>query len=168
MPIDGIESGRAGEFTGGYVRGVYTTQRKDFGLFDVSFLDTNLSFADSVLRPWSIMAAHRSLIARASDTNASTNATNTPNQGNGVKTNIIVYHLAKDGADQPMIVREQYNFYDCVPVDIDGPHYSSEGEQVVLRQIKFLYSYYTVNFSNTQLASDSNYAVVTEDRKSVV
>jgi hypothetical protein len=141
-PTEGIATDRVGEnYRGGYVKGPITTARNDFNNFEVSFLETNLSFADMVLRPWSIMVAHRSLLARAEDTGP--NASPIQPGVNGIKTNMVLFHLAKTGPGSSPIVRKQYNFYDCVPVSISSEDYSSLGDEMKLRQVSFLYSYYT-------------------------
>lgn len=132
MPPDGIGVERVGDFNGAYVKGGITTTRTDFGTLDASFLETNLSFVDLVLRPWAIMSAHKSLIARSAG-------------GNNLKTNIDVYHLGKNGAYTEMVVRKHYTFYNCVPVSIDSEVYSYTGEKVQQRQVSFAYSYYTIS-----------------------
>ena len=141
-PSEGIDYIRVGEnYKGGYVKGPVTGTRADFNTFDASFLETNLSFADMVLRPWSIMAAHQGLFAREADTVGGL----TPRNGGlaGIKTNISIYHLGKAGAGIPPIVRKLYNFYECVPISVDSESYSYITDEMVLRNVSFLYSYYT-------------------------
>jgi len=151
LPPDGFENARVGEFYGGYVKGLISTTRKEFGTFSASFLETNLSFADAVLRPWSIVVAHKSLIARDAAMQSVTSAG--PNKA--LKTRITVMQLGKAGWGVTPVIRKQFNFYDCVPCSIDSEEYSYEGEKVVQRQVEFLYTYYTLQSMNTN-ASTSN------------
>lgn len=148
MPTDGMESQRVGSFTGAYVKGLVTTARTEFERFSVSFLETTLSFADMVLRPWAIMASHKSLIARPTDTPAGASGSGS------IKANIQVYHLAKTGHGKAPIIRKQFSFYDCVPVFIDTEEYSSQGEKVIERQVNFIYSYYTLQAPSQSFAKN--------------
>ncbi len=150
LPPDGFDNLRVGEYYGGYVKGLISTNRKEFGTFGVSFLETNLSFAEGVLRPWSIVVAHKSLIARGT---ALPNST-TPAQSTDLKTTITVYQLGKAGYGVPPVIRKQFSFYNCVPSSIDSEEYSYEGEKVIQRQVEFLFSYYTVQ--NLHVGTNDN------------
>lgn len=140
MPPDGVATERVGDYNGGYVKGLVTGTRMDFGTFDTAFLETNLSFADIVLRPWSIMASHRSLIARGN----SKKEKGISSSPSGAGTNVNVYHLAKAGAGKPMIVRKHFIFYDCFPVSVDSEEYNYSGDKIIQRQVSFGYSYYSL------------------------
>lgn len=146
-PSEGFETNRVGDnYKGGFVKGPVSTARKEFNTFDVSFLETSLSFADMVLRPWSIMASHHGLMAREGDTTGN-QLTPAQSNTNGIKANISVFHLGKAGAGVPMIVRKQYNFYDCVPTSISSESYTYIQDEAVYRDVSFLYSYYTSDAS---------------------
>ena len=45
----------------GYLRGLVSQGREDFGYLDVAFIETNSSFVDLVLRPWLIAVTKESL-----------------------------------------------------------------------------------------------------------
>ncbi len=149
MPAEGTATERVGEYMGAYVKGIVTTKRNEFENFSVSFLETNLSFADMVLRPWTIMAAHKSLIARPTDLVAGASG------NSSIKANIQIYHLAKAGYGIAPIIRKQFSFYDCVPVSIDTEEYNYGDGKVIQRQINFVYSYYTLQAPNQGFSSNT-------------
>ena len=62
---EGIDTERVGSINSeGYLRGLVTKGRADFGTLDVAFLETNYSFVDYIIRPWLISIARDGLIAR--------------------------------------------------------------------------------------------------------
>jgi hypothetical protein len=138
IPGESVAIDHAGEgYRGGYVKGPLTTARAEFGNLTINFVETNLSFGDLVMRPWAIMVGHLGLLARETD-----------DQNHLIKTNINVYHLAKAGAGKPMVIRKQFNFYNCVPISVSSEEYNYEGaSQTKMRQVEFLYSYYTSSTS---------------------
>jgi hypothetical protein len=135
-PTETLNIERPGDnYKGGFVKGPVSTSRADFNNFTVSFLETNASFADMVLRPWAIMVAHYGLIARENES-----------ADNRIKTNMTVYHLAKAGYGVSPIIRKQFNFYGVVPINISSDDYTSDAESATkTRQVDFLYNYYTAD-----------------------
>jgi hypothetical protein len=57
----------------GYIRSYVGAGRNDFPLMRMSFLETNVSFADSFLRGWALATAKFGMIARSGDKNYRTN-----------------------------------------------------------------------------------------------
>jgi len=121
----------------------YTNQRRGFLGSPISedrapkqnltldFLETNLSFTDAILRPWSILVAHKGLVARPA--------------GEGVKTNMTVIQYAKTNQNLSPIPRKIWTFYDVAPTHIGETQYNYYDEEVEVRTgVQFTYSKYQV------------------------
>lgn len=95
----------------------------------LSFLETNLSFVDGILRPWSILAGHKGLVAR------------TPEED--IKTNIHIFQYAKTASFLSQVPRKIWSFYDCVPINIGGGSYNYTKENVEIKSnVQFAYNWY--------------------------
>ena len=124
----GIDSGSGR----GFINSPIITGRAEFTSLDMGFLETNRSFVDGVLRPWSILVAHKGLIASQ----------------HSIKANIDVYELAKNGDCNPTIIRKAWHFEDCAPINISPEEktYNSNSDYPK-RQANFVYnSYYVTDF----------------------
>jgi len=108
----GVQStsiGDGGSINGGLIPGLYSTGRADFAsrALTITFRETAHSFADFVIRPWIILAAH---LGRIADRN------------NEIKTNITVYSYGKSkqsGQTTPPI-RKTYRYYGCIPAKVSS------------------------------------------------
>lgn len=112
----------------GFINAPIVNGRTDFTPLQISFLETNRSFADGVLRPWSIIVAHEGLIAN----------------NNSIKANIHVYQLARAGENTPNIIRKAWTYFDCVPVSITAEELAYTTGDFGKRQVFFTYNYYTL------------------------
>jgi len=118
----------------GFIKSPIIEGRTDFTTLNMGFLETNRSFVDGVLRPWSILVAHKGLIASQQS----------------IKANIDVYELAKNGDCNPTVIRKMWHFEDCAPIFIDQEQkkYDSNGSYA-LRHANFVYnSYYVTDYGN--------------------
>ena len=115
----------------GFINAPIATGRGDFEPLELTFIETNQSFTDGVLRPWTIIANHEGLIATA--------------PGNSIKSDIYIYQLAKAGNHTPNIIRKAWRFKDCVPVNIssDDLTYGSSSDHGK-RQTQFVYNSYSM------------------------
>lgn len=112
----------------GFIKGIVGDGRKDMTTLSMSFLETNVSFVDYVLRPWLIAATHKSL--------------KDPN----LKTNITVWHLSKMGPRKNMVKRKVTVYQNCVPVSIDDQEYNYTGGDVYLkRNVDFAFEKYYID-----------------------
>jgi hypothetical protein len=116
----------------GFVNAPIITGRSDFEPLEIGFLETNRSFVDSVLRPWSIIVGHKGLIA--TDTAQS------------IKATIVVHQLSRYGTDKDSKIRKTFIFEDCAPINISAEtlDYSSSSDFPKI-QAKFSYSQYSIN-----------------------
>jgi len=117
----------------GFINAPIINGRANFTPLEVGFLDTNRSFVDGFLRPWSILVAHKGLIATRLPTN-------------NIKATITVYQLARVGTDQRSKIRKSFTFIDCAPINISGETLDyAGGTDFPKLQAKFVYSKYFVN-----------------------
>lgn len=127
IPGEGFGVSRIGpENSGGVVKGAIGGQRQDPQELSISFLETNFSFTDLVLRPWTIMASHKSL------------------KSSTYKTAINVINLAKTGPGNMLMPRTHWIFHGACPISIDQQEYTYGADQVKTRQVSFAYNYYTM------------------------
>lgn len=114
----------------GFINAPIATGRADFEPLEISFLETNQSFSDGVIRPWSTLVNHRGLIA----TNSSAS----------IKANITVYQLGKAGEQSPNFPRKIWTFQDCAPVNVASTDLSYQAGEVHKHQTSFVYNSYSL------------------------
>jgi hypothetical protein len=101
---------------------------------NLTFLETNASFVDTVIRPWSILTSHLGLIARPKEQN--------------IKTNITILQYTRTNQALSQIPRKIWTFYNACPISIPGNSYDYSNESVEKQSnIKFIYSHYQVSNS---------------------
>jgi len=114
----------------GFINAPVISGRANFNNLEIGFLETNRSFTDGVLRPWSIVVAHEGLIANQLS----------------IKADIDVYELAKHGECSPTVIRKVWHFKDCAPINISPEQKSYESStDYPKRQAGFVYNSYSVS-----------------------
>lgn len=132
----------------GHLKGPTVSTRDNLANLEIGFRETNTSFTDFFLRPWSIVTGYKGLI---SDDGGISGAA--PYWGGSIKSNIHLYQLAKSNAPgescNPSVIRKEFHFFDAVPISIseDSLTYESGGS-ANKRQVNFTYNYYTVGAGN--------------------
>jgi hypothetical protein len=143
-PVEAINVARVGmhaafdEHSGGLLDGVVTRSRKQQDSVAISFLETNQSFIDFVIRPWVILTGHVGLIARARGS------------VDDVKTTITATFFSRyNGQVSP---RKIFTFFGCAPVSIDTATAYDYGTNAV-NTIKttWAYNYYTLSFTDVNI-----------------
>lgn len=119
----------------GYLRGLVSQGREDFGYLDIAFIETNSSFVDLVVRPWLISVTKESLIARKENTK---------------RVNIICTMYGLAGRDKPAIPRKKFIFFNSFPQSIDSEEYNFTDSDINLRKTSFAFTHYAmVSVANT-------------------
>jgi len=157
LPGETVNTEHVGVMDGsnrGFINAPIISGRGNFAALRTSFLETNRSFVDGVLRPWSIVVAHEGLIAKQQS----------------IKANIDMYELAKNGECNPTVVRKHWHFKDCVPIIISEEEKTYDGgSDYPKRQVSFIYnSYYVSDMSqeqNTPILSPSNFSIKSPTQK---
>lgn len=125
----------------GFINAPIINGRTAFENLDATFLETNQSFVDGFLRPWSIVVAHEGLLAKPAD--------------QSIKANIYVYQLAKDTTGspdiiRPNIIRKAWVFKDAAPIFVSPEQLTYEkGESYGKRRAQFVYNSYSINQDQT-------------------
>ena len=73
LPVEKNNYERVGMLNAGLVSGVISSSREQQKSLDITFLETDLSFLDFIIRPWIIAGTHRGLIARSDAKTIKTN-----------------------------------------------------------------------------------------------
>lgn len=91
----------------GFASSPITNPRKYPHSIEMSFNETNSSFTDSVLRPWTIVTAYKGLVARP--------------PAESIKATVTIYELAKGDTDCGQSpIRKISTYYDCAPIKVDA------------------------------------------------
>lgn len=115
----------------GFINAPIVNGRADFGPLSITFLETNQSFTEGVLRPWNILVSHEGLLARP--------------RNNSIKADISVYQLARAGEDVPLTIRKSWTFKDCVPSMISSEDLTyNPSSDYGKRQTSFIYNSYSI------------------------
>lgn len=133
LPAEALRVERAGpiynsEFSGGLLSGVIAKDRESQNTLDTTFLETNNSFVDFLIRPWVIAVSHYGLRERKNGT---------------VKTDMTVIFFDKANNNA---VRKIYNFFQCAPVSFGGITASYGDNTLALPKVNWVYNYYSVSY----------------------
>lgn len=116
----------------GFINAPIIAGRADFADLSITFLETNRSFVEGVLRPWNIILNHKGLIAQP--------------QSRSIKSIIHVYELAKTGPCTPNIIRKHWVFKDAVPTQISSEQKSQDvSNDYGKRQTSFTFNAYHID-----------------------
>ena len=121
---------RVGTTNTGYIQGNVGAGRTPFNTLDLKILENNTSFVDFILRPWMVAVSHASL------------------KESKLKTDITIYALSRQNGfgNSGFIPRKIFNYYDCVPIDVDNMEYNYTGDTApTLRTVKFAFNRYNIN-----------------------
>lgn len=133
LPSENLNGGNDGLTYGGFQAPATLNNREKYSSLTVTFLETNASFLDLIIRPWLITVGYNGLIARPT------------NSESYVKCNFAdVVMYAKTGSYRKMGIRKVYRFYNLAPVSIQGETYSYAEEGLKYSDVKFIYDRYGV------------------------
>lgn len=133
LPSENIIASNDGLQYGGFQAPATASSREKYEKLKITMLETNASFVDLVLRPWTIAVGYNGLVAR------------NQNSEKYVKANFVdVVMLAKTGAYSPMGIRKIYRFYNVAPVRIPSEDYSYMEEGMRTSDIEFVYDRYAI------------------------
>jgi hypothetical protein len=120
------------ENNGGLIPGLISRGRSGYHnrSLKIGFRDTNVSFADFLIRPWVIAAAYLGRIADGE---------------NEIKANINVYHFTRNIDKKNKRIRfKTFNYYGCTPVGVDAPDYDYSKEDIVNFKTTWVFDTYGV------------------------
>jgi len=132
IPGEGNQVNAEGIMQNGFIRGTVGAGREAYNGMQIVFLETNVSFVDNVIRPWTIATSHLGMIARKGDLN--------------YRSTIQVWKLGVTDPSVPAVILQEYLFYGACPITIDGEEYNySQTSAAINRNTTFTYYYYTLN-----------------------
>jgi hypothetical protein len=138
LPSEVINATHEGLVYGGFQAPATSSGREKYEKVELTMLETNASFIDFILRPWTVAVGYNGLVARPK------------NSEKYVKANFMdVVMLAKTGAYSPMGIRKIYTFYNVAPVRIPAEEYSYLEEGLRTSNVEFIYDNYSVSDGNS-------------------
>ena len=121
---DGLTTSRIGTGQIGATKGLITEGRLDLNATNITFLESNVSFVDGFIRPWSVLVGHRSLKCAA------------------LRCNIAFHCLEKWSLMEPLKVRKTMFLRNAVPINIDAEEYNYSGDKIIERHVQFAFDRY--------------------------
>lgn len=148
VPGDQIKVQRSPILNAGYLGGITGGGRGEPDNVRISFFETVQSFVDFVIRPWMLMAGHKSLKDRR------------------LRHNITIVEWYRDPKTQTIIrPKQRTTLVGAVPVSIQVEELNYTSQEVIYRQVDFRYdSYYISEFpqwnQKTYMQNDSRGPIV--------
>jgi len=137
IPGESVGTERVGITDGsrrGFINAPIINGRSDFENLEIGFTETNQSFIDGVLRPWSILVSHEGLLAKPSN--------------QSIKANVQIYQLARaikePDSIRPNVIRKHWTFMDCAPINVLDEDLSYGATDYGKRQVQFVYNSYNL------------------------
>ena len=138
LPGEKINASNEGVNYGGYLGPATSSTRDIYNKLSIVFTESNASFIDLILRPWSILVGYNGLVARS------------PGSAQNVKCNFAdIIFLAKNGPNNPMAKRKIFRFYNLAPVSVPGLSQTYAAEGMIYGGVDFVYDYYSVFDADT-------------------
>jgi hypothetical protein len=134
----------------GLIRAKLGQGRQDFSNLQISFFESNISFVDNVLRPWTIMTGHLGMVQRSD---------------RPYKTRLVVYRLGrnkKSNLENPgentLEVNQVYSFYGVCPLEVRDYELNYTAQSApTRREVQFSFDWYDtssgLDSTNLQFAS---------------
>jgi len=107
----------------------------------LEFRETNSSFVDSVIRPWSILTSHYGLTVRPGDQYG---VTGNQYDDKNMKTNLIIMQYSRSIQNISMIPRKVWYFYNCAPYNISEQSLEYSEEKLQILTTRWTYTNYTI------------------------
>jgi hypothetical protein len=136
LPRDGITTMQEGGNirTNGFLGSQVGQTRVLEQTLRATFLDTNVSFVDNFLRPWSLSTANFGLIARPEGS------------VENYRTNAHFYKLGSYSSSLPPVVTMKVSFYGLCCIDVTAEEYTYQtASSPVLRESTFVYNHYAID-----------------------
>ena len=144
LPGEIIKASNQGLDYGGFQAPATSNGRTKYDKLSLTFLETNASFVDFILRPWAVAVGYYGLVARQP---------NTPKYVKATTLKVVMFaktnKLGSKAALTSMTERKIYTFYNVAPVTIPSEEYSYMEEGLRVSQVEFVYDSYSVSDGNS-------------------
>ena len=121
---DGINTSRVGSSQVGAMKGLIGEGRLDLNAANITFLESNISFVDGLVRPWMALVGHRSL------------------KDQMLRCDIELMCLEKWELNAPLRVRKTMKFKNAVPINVDAVELNYTGDKLIERSVQFAFDRY--------------------------
>jgi len=116
----------------GFLPGQISSGKNAFDNLTIQFRETNTSFVDFVVRPWSMLSSHFGFVAReAGDLR-------------DMKTNITILQYTRSYQKISQIPRKIWTFYNCYPVSVDNKNLTYDAEAMDIHSTQWAFSNYAI------------------------
>lgn len=126
----------------GFIPGRISEGMDGYSNLTLQFRETNTSFADFVIRPWSILAGHFGFVARP------------PGDLRNVGTTVSIFQYSRTKAGVPQVPRKIWTFYNCFPISLSNKNLTYDTETMEMSSTQWVFSNYIVE-NNLHLGVDS-------------
>lgn len=117
----------------GFIKGSYSSGRVIEYKLKTSFLETQQSFIDFIIKPWIIKASHQGLIDYP------------PNHEKNLKVNIGVFFLGDYSKNvDRSIVRKKYTFVGACPISVSESNHSYMGDEIKTYNVEWVFKHYKI------------------------
>ena len=106
--------------------------RSPFTDLTLQFRETNTSFVDFVVRPWTILAEHFGMIARP------------PGDKRNVGATIKILQFTRTYQNISQIPRKIWTFYNCMPTSVGNTNLTYDQEMMDIANTTWAFSNYTI------------------------
>ena len=131
LPGDGLDAVVEGNIkSNAFIRSYVGAGRNDFPVMRMTFLDTNVSLADSFLRGWALATANFGLIARSGNEN--------------YRTDIVCHKFAITPTGPYIIQTMKFKDACCISVGEEEYQYTP-ATNPILREARFIYNSYSID-----------------------
>lgn len=133
--LEVLETGRDKVFNQqqrGFIPGVISNGRSPFTDLTLQFRETNTSFVDFVVRPWTILAEHFGMIARP------------PGDKRNVGATIKILQFTRTYQNISQIPRKIWTFYNCMPTSVGNTNLTYDQEMMDIANTTWAFSNYTI------------------------
>lgn len=118
----------------GFIRSYVGAGRDDFPKMRMTFLETNVSFADNFLRGWALSTSNFGMLARSKSDPLN------------YRTNLICYKIGTIAPDLPPFILMTMSFYDICCISVSEEEYNyAPSTSPVMREAQFVYNSYSVD-----------------------
>jgi len=133
LPSETVNATHDGLEYGGFMAPVTISERNKYINLDVTFLETNASFVDLVIRPWNVLVGYNGFVARSK---------NSPKAVKCSRCDVCL--LAKTGPYSNLGIRKIYRFYDIAPINVGRETYNHTTDGLKLTPVSFAYDGYVI------------------------
>lgn len=133
LPGEKINASNEGVNYGAYLGPATSSTREPYSPLDVVFYESNASFLDFVIRPWTLLVGYNGLVARQ------------PGSAKNVKCDYAYAALlAKTGAGSPLAIRKAFTFNNICPITAPDLTQSYADSGKMEKSVSFVYDSYSV------------------------